>query len=92
MDGGQLKAAQARLKQRYRDELGAAMITLHARGAIGEAAAPFPERRPAGSGPRQFAGFGLSSAARAAGAASSNSRKLPYRFDDGSTEIAGNHL
>jgi uncharacterized OsmC-like protein len=36
MDGEQLKAAQAPLKQRYREMPEAALITLHARGAIGE--------------------------------------------------------
>jgi uncharacterized OsmC-like protein len=36
MDSDTLKAAQGPLKQRYRDEPGAALITLHARGAIGE--------------------------------------------------------
>jgi hypothetical protein len=36
MDSETLKAAQGPLKQRYRDEPGAALITLHARGAIGE--------------------------------------------------------
>src|SRR3954467_15122464 len=34
MDGAQLKAAQAPLKQRYRDEPNAALVTLSARGAI----------------------------------------------------------
>src|SRR4029453_13455497 len=36
MDGAQLKAAQAPLKQRYRDEPKTALVTLHARGAIGD--------------------------------------------------------
>ncbi len=36
MDGEQLKAAQAPLKQRYRDDPDAALVTLHARGAIGD--------------------------------------------------------
>jgi uncharacterized OsmC-like protein len=36
MDGAQLKAAQAPLKQRYRDEPATAMVTLSARGAIGD--------------------------------------------------------
>ena len=36
MDGEQLKAAQAPLKQRYRDDPQAALVTLHARGAIGD--------------------------------------------------------
>jgi uncharacterized OsmC-like protein len=36
MDGARLKAAQAPLKQRYRDEPQAALVTLSARGAIGD--------------------------------------------------------
>ena len=36
MDGEQLKAAQAPLKQRYREDPDAALVTLHARGAIGD--------------------------------------------------------
>lgn len=36
MDGEQLKSAQAPLKQRYRDDPNAALVTLHARGAIGD--------------------------------------------------------
>jgi uncharacterized OsmC-like protein len=36
MDGTQLKATQAPLKQRYRDEPQAALVTLHAAGAIGD--------------------------------------------------------
>ncbi len=36
MDGEQLKAVQAPLKQRYRDDPQAAVVTLHARGAIGD--------------------------------------------------------
>jgi uncharacterized OsmC-like protein len=36
MDGAQLKATQAPLKQRYRDEPQAALVTLHASGAIGD--------------------------------------------------------
>ncbi len=36
MDGEQLKAAQAPLKQRYRDDPAAALVTLHARGALGD--------------------------------------------------------
>jgi uncharacterized OsmC-like protein len=36
MDSEQLKAMQAPLKQRYRDEPGAALITLTARGALGD--------------------------------------------------------
>ena len=36
MDGTDLKAAQAPLKQRYREDPAAAMITLHARGSIGD--------------------------------------------------------
>ena len=36
MDSEQLKAAQGPLKQRYREEPGAALLTLHARGSIGE--------------------------------------------------------
>jgi uncharacterized OsmC-like protein len=36
MDGAQLKAAQAPLKQRYREEPQAALVTLHANGTIGD--------------------------------------------------------
>src|SRR6185436_2996205 len=36
MDGAQLKATQAPLKQRYRDEPTTALVTLHARGAIAD--------------------------------------------------------
>jgi uncharacterized OsmC-like protein len=36
IDGAQLKAAQAPLKQRYRDQPAAALVTLHASGAIGD--------------------------------------------------------
>ena len=36
MDGAQLKAVQAPLKQRYRDEPATALVTLSARGAIGD--------------------------------------------------------
>jgi uncharacterized OsmC-like protein len=36
MDGSELKAAQAPLKQRYRDDPAAAVVTLHARGAISD--------------------------------------------------------
>ena len=36
MDGEQLKAAQAPLKQRYRDDPDAALVPLHARGALGD--------------------------------------------------------
>lgn len=36
MDGAELKAVQAPLKQRYREEPAAAMVTLSAEGAIGD--------------------------------------------------------
>jgi uncharacterized OsmC-like protein len=36
MDGDQLKAAQAPLKQRYRENPEMALLTLHARGSIGD--------------------------------------------------------
>ena len=36
MDGEQLKAVQAPLKQRYREDPGAALVTLSARGSIGD--------------------------------------------------------
>src|SRR5262249_20153056 len=36
MDGAELKAVQAPLKQRYRDEPRAAVVTLAARGSIGD--------------------------------------------------------
>jgi uncharacterized OsmC-like protein len=36
MDGAQLKAAQAPLKEHYRDQPNAALVTLHANGAIGD--------------------------------------------------------
>src|ERR1700753_1485928 len=36
MDAAQLKATQAPLKERYRDDPAAAMLTLHARGALGD--------------------------------------------------------
>jgi len=36
MDGETLKAVQAPLKQRYREDPGAGLVTLHARGSIGE--------------------------------------------------------
>ena len=36
MDGAELKAVQAPLKQQYRDEPKAALVTLHAHGAIGD--------------------------------------------------------
>jgi uncharacterized OsmC-like protein len=36
MDGAELKAAQAPLKQQYRDDPDAAIVTLHARGALGD--------------------------------------------------------
>ena len=36
MDSDTLKAVQAPLKQRYRDDAAAGLVTLHARGAIGD--------------------------------------------------------
>jgi uncharacterized OsmC-like protein len=36
MDGAQLRAAQAPLKQRYRDQPQAAVFTLHAEGSLGD--------------------------------------------------------
>src|SRR5882757_1437592 len=36
MDGSELKAAQAPIKQRYREEPEAALVTLHASGAISD--------------------------------------------------------
>ena len=38
MDGDELRALQAPLKQRYREEPGAALITLHAEGNVDDAA------------------------------------------------------
>jgi uncharacterized OsmC-like protein len=38
MDGDELRALQAPLKQRYRDDPGAALVTLHAEGNVDDAA------------------------------------------------------
>src|SRR5437879_3077950 len=52
MDRDQLRAAQAPLKQRYREEPSAALVTLRARGTLGDGVSCSTQTGPALAAPR----------------------------------------